>query len=76
VRCADWQRLGEAAQLTLTRDVIFEWLMPAVRAREDLPDATVDEVVHAARSSFDRACQDAANDRKLVDDLAILLYGQ
>jgi hypothetical protein len=76
VRCADWQRLGEAAQLTLTSDVIFEWLMPAVRAREDLPDATVDEVVHAARSSFDRACQDAANDRKLVDDLAILLYGQ
>lgn len=76
VQCADWQGLGEAAQLTATKDVIFEWLMPAVKAREELPDATVDEVVRAARSGFDRACQDAANARRLLDDIAILLYGQ
>ena len=74
--CADWQELSEAAQLTATREVIFEWLIPAARAREELPDATVDELVSAARSSLGRACQDTANARRSLDDVAILLYGQ
>lgn len=74
--CADWRELSEPLQLTATREVIFEWLIPAVRAREELPDGTVDEVVRAARSSLDRACQDVANARRMIDDVAILLYGQ
>jgi hypothetical protein len=76
VTCADWGDLDSDAQLTVTRDAIFEWLMPAVRAREELPDASVEDVVAAARSSLDKGCQDPASVSVTIDEIAVLLYGR
>jgi plasmid stabilization system protein ParE len=76
VRCEDWNALDEEAQLAETRAIIFEWLIPAVRARQQMPDAPLVEVMAAARESIDKACQDPLNARVQVADVAVRLYGQ
>jgi len=76
VRCEDWNALDEEAQAAETHALIFGWLIPAVRARQEMPDAPLVEVMAAARESIDKACQDPLNARVPVDDVAISLYGQ
>jgi len=76
VRCQDWNALDEEAQLAETKAIIFEWLIPAVRARQEMPDAPLVEVLAAARESIDKACQDPLNARMPVADVAIRLYGE
>ena len=76
VRCQDWNALDEEAQLAETKAIIFEWLIPAVRARQEMPEAPLAEVFAAARESIDKACQQPLNARVYVADVAIRLYGQ
>jgi hypothetical protein len=76
VRCEDWNAMDDETQLAETKAIIFEWLIPAVRARQEMPDAPLVEVLAAARESIDKACQDPLNARVYVADVAIRLYGQ